>query len=177
MNNFNVNKFFYYDELSQEAQAQARINVVVPEIAARQESIAHWKMFISMAKVNEFRKRTGSQLKADAVTIHTLINNRLHHKRFVNGSQAYYKIKQNKNDYLINYIRSNLAIFTDKGEYVYYIKDCVEVISEGKVYIVNNNEQKQLAIQAYIDVNERGPKFHRDLYNMHHKIKHFMIRQ
>lgn len=177
MNNFNVNKFFYYDELSQEAQAQARINVVVPEIAARQESIAHWKMFISLAKVNEMRKRAGSKLKPDAVTIHTLINDRLHHRRFVNGSQAYYKIKQNKNDYLIRFIRSNVTIFTDKGDYVYYIKNYVEIISEGKVHFIDNNEQKQLAIQAYIDVNDRGPAYHRWLYNMHHKIKHFMIRQ
>lgn len=175
MNNFNVNKFFYYDELSQEAQAQARINILVPEVAARQEKIAHWKMFISMAKTNQMRKQAGSQLKPDAVTIHTLINNRLHHKRFVNGSQAYYKIKQNKNDYLVNYIRSNLATFTDKGDYVYYIKNCVEVVSGGNVYFIDSTDQKQLAIQAYIDVNERGPKFHRHLYNTWHRIKHFMI--
>lgn len=177
MNNFNVREFFYYDELSQEAQEQARINIQVPELAARQEAIAHWKMFIAIAKTNEMRKRSGSTLNGDAVTIHTLINNRLHHKRFVNGSQAYYKIKENKADYLIRYIRSNLTIFTDKGDYVYYIKNCVEIISKGDVYFINDTEQKQLAIQAYIDVNDRGPAYHRWLYDMHHKIKHYMIRQ
>lgn len=177
MNNFNLEKFFYYDELDQAAQQQAKINIMLPEIAAREESIAHWKMFISIAKTNEAKKRAGWKVKPDEVTIHTLINNRLHHKRFVNGSQAYYKVKAQGDKYLIPYIRSNRTIFTDKGDYVYLGSNSqIEIISNGEVYHLNNNDEKQLARQAYIDVNARGPAYHDWLYRMHHRIKHFMIR-
>lgn len=175
MNNFNLEKFFYYDELDQAAQQQAKINIMLPEIAAREESIAHWKMFISIAKTNEAKKRAGWKVKPDDVTIHTLINNRLHHKRFVNGSQAYYKVKAQGDKYLIPYIRSNRAIFTDKGDYVYYM-GTVAIISEGITYLICDPGPARLAKQAYIDVNDRGPAYHDWLYRMHHRIKHFMIR-
>ena len=39
MNNINVKQFFYYDELSDEAKAQARINVLVPEYEAKSRDI------------------------------------------------------------------------------------------------------------------------------------------
>lgn len=160
MKNFNLEKFFYFDELSSEAQQQARINVMIPVQAAREEKISRWKMFIAMAKTNQAKKLAGWQLKPDAVTIHTLINNRLHHKRFINGSQAYYKVKKEGDNYLIPFIRSNRVCFTDKGDYVYYIKNCVEIISEGEIYYINSLYQKSLAEQAYIDINDRGPAYH-----------------
>lgn len=158
MNNFNVNKFFYYDELSQEAQAQARINVLVPEYEAKARNIAQ-------------ALQTWKDNKNKA------INDPSHIRRLINGSAALRKVKAQGDKYLIPYIRQNVTIFTNNGEYVYYIKDCVEIVSKGKRYKLNGNDVKQLAIQAYIDVNDRGPAYHRWLYNMHHKIKHFMIRQ
>lgn len=158
MNNFNVNKFFYYDELSQEAQAQARINVLVPEYEAKARNIAQ-------------ALQTWKDNKNKA------INDPSHIRRLINGSAALRKVKAQGDKYLIPYIRQNVTIFTNNGEYVYYIKDCVGIVSKGKRYKLNGNDVKQLAIQAYIDVNDRGPAYHRWLYNMHHKIKHFMIRQ
>lgn len=67
MNNFKVKQFFYFDELLSEAKEQAKINIMLPEMALRQEKIAHWKMVISMAKTNEARRRAGCKLKPDAV--------------------------------------------------------------------------------------------------------------
>jgi len=158
MNNFNVNKFFYYDELSQEAQAQARINVLVPEYEARSRDIK-------------------KALSAWCEDSNKAINDPYHIRKLFNGSAALRKVKQFGNDYLIRYIRDNRTIFTDNGDYVYYIKECVEVVTNGKRLKLNSDEVKQLAIEAYCDVNDRGPAYHRWLYNMHHKIKHFMIRQ
>lgn len=177
MKTFNLEKFFYFDELSNEAKEQARINVMVPEIAARQEMITHWKMFISVAKVNHYKKLAGCTLKPDAVTIHTLINNRLHHNRFINVSQAYYKVKSQGDNYLLQYIRDNLTIFTDSGDYVFVDFETwsIVIVSEGVYYHLDSDEKKSLAMQSYIDVNYRGPAYHRKLYRMWHRVKHYMI--
>jgi len=153
---FNVNKFFYYDELSTEAQAQARINILVPEYEARKREIKE-------------------ALSAWCTNSNKAINDPYHIRRLFNGGAALRKVKQFGNDYLIRFIRDNRTIFTDKGDYVYYIKECVELVSQGSNIKLNSDNVKQLAIQAYIDVNHRGPDFHDNLYRTWHKIKFRMI--
>lgn len=152
----NITKFFYYDELSEEAKAQARINVLVPEYEARSRDIK-------------------KALSAWCEDSNKAINDPYHIRKLFNGSEALRKVKQFGNDYLIRYIRDNRTIFTDNGDYVYYIKECVEVVTQGKRLKLNSDEVKQLAIEAYCDVNDRGPNYHNNLYRTWHRIKHFMI--
>lgn len=156
MNNINVKQFFYYDELSDEAKAQARINVLVPEYEAKSRDIK-------------------KALSAWCENSNKAINDPYHIRKLFNGSAALRKVKQFGNDYLIRYIRDNRTIFTDKGDYVYYIKECVEVVTHSKRLKLDSDEVKQLAITAYCDVNDRGPDYHNNLYRTWHRIKHFMI--
>lgn len=156
MNNFNLEKFFYYDELDQAAQQQAKINVMIPEIEGHKGRLAE---AAETWKTNK----------------HKAINDPMHIKRLINGSTALRKVKQQGDDYLIPFIRQNLTIFTDKGDYVYYM-GTVAIISEGITYLICDPGPARLAKQAYIDVNDRGPTYHDWLYRMHHRIKHFMIR-
>lgn len=177
MKTFNLEKFFYFDELSSEAKQQARINVMVPEETAREESFSWWRLALSMAKLNSLKQKRGLPLPKDAFTIHTLINNRLHHKRLINGSQAYYKVKAQGDKYLLSYIRDNCTIFTDKGEYVFYDWDTMSIVivSQGDYYHLDSDEKKSLAKQSYIAINARGPAYHDSLYRMWHRVKHYMI--
>jgi len=152
----NITEFFYYDELSDEAKAQARINVLVPEYEARSRDIK-------------------KALSAWCKDSNKAINDPYHIRKLFNGSAALRKVKQFGNDYLIRYIRDNRTIFTDQGDYVYYIQDCVEVVTQGKRFKLDNPATKQLAIEAYNDVNIRGIGYHDNLYRTWHRIKHFMI--
>lgn len=157
MNNFNVKQFFYFDELSSEAKQQARINVMIPEIEAHKNRLA---IAAEVWKANP----------------HKAINDPMHIKCLINVSEALRKVKLQGDKYLLAYIRQNCTIFTDKGDYVYYVTRCCEIVSQGKHYKLDSDEVKQLAIQAYIDVNARGPAYHRELYRMWDHVKHFMIR-
>lgn len=152
----NITKFFYYDELSDEAKAQARINVLVPEYEARSRDIK-------------------KALSAWCKDSNKAINDPYHIRKLFNGGAALRKVKQFGNDYLIRYIRDNRTIFTDQGDYVYYIQECVEVVTQGKRFKLDNPDTKQLAIEAYNDVNIRGICYHDNLYRTWHRIKHFMI--
>ncbi len=152
----NITEFFYYDELSDEAKAQARINVLVPEYEARSRDIK-------------------KALSAWCKDSNKAINDPYHIRKLFNGSAALRKVKQFGNDYLIRYIRDNRTIFTDQGDYVYYIQECVEVVTQGKRFKLDNPATKQLAIEAYNDVNIRGIGYHDNLYRTWHRIKHFMI--
>lgn len=152
----NVKKFFYYDELSDEAKAQARINVLIPEYEARSREIK-------------------KALSAWCDNSNKAINDPDHIRKLFNGSAALIKVKQFGDDYLIRYIRDNRTIFTDQGDYVYYIKECVEVITQSKRLKLDSDEVKQLAKDAYCEVNDRGPDYHNNLYRTWHRIKHFMI--
>lgn len=156
MNNFNVKQFYYFDELSREAKEQARINVMIPEIEGHKNRLA---IAAETWKANP----------------HKAINDPMHIRRLINGSEALRKVKAQGDKYLLSYIRQNLTIFTDKGEYIYYITRHCEIVSQGKRFKLDSDDVKQLAIQAYIDVNDRGPAYHRELYRMWHRVKHFMI--
>lgn len=155
MNNINVKQFFYYDELSDEAKAQARINVLVPEYEAKSRDI---KKALSTWCENSNKA----------------INDPYHIKRLINGSAALRKVKQFGDDYLIRYIRDNRTIFTDSGDYVYYM-GTIAIISDGVTHLICDPDAARLAKQAYIDVNDRGPAYHNNLYRTWHRIKHFMI--
>lgn len=141
----NVEKFFYYDELSDVAKAQARINVLVPEYEAKSREIKK-----ALADWNKNKNKA--------------INDPCHIKRLHNGTAALRKVKQFGDDYLLRFIRDNRTIFTDGGDYVYYIKECVEVVTHGKRLKLDSDEVKQLARDAYCDVNDRGPAYHNNLY-------------
>lgn len=157
MNDINVNRFFYYDELSSEAKEQARQNVLLPEYEERERNIK-----------KAYREYLANPNEA--------INDPYHIRRLINGGEALRKVKQYGNDYLIRFIRSNHTIFTDKGDYVYYSSGCVEVITECNRLRLDNDEVKQLANKAYCEVNDRGPSYHDNLYRTWHRIKHLMIR-
>lgn len=106
MNDINVNRFFYYDELSQESQAMARQNVCASVEIHKNRSIAKgfykWKKNPNLA-----------------------INDPMHIKRLINGLTAWVNIRNKGNNYLIPYIRSNRICFTDCGSYVAYFKDFI----------------------------------------------------
>lgn len=145
----------YYDELTPAAQAEARRNIAASEKAGHSRNVA--KAF-----------------RAYAEDANKAINDPLHIKRVINGGQAWRKIRQEGDAYLIRFIRSNRVTFTECGAYVSYVT-AFTLIKEGREYIPTDDEQKALRM-PYIDVNARGPDYHNWLYKMHHKIKHFMIR-
>lgn len=107
---------------------------------------------------------------------HKAINDPNHIKRVINGLTAWKNIRLKGNDYLIPYIRSNRICLTECGSYI---------ALHGKDFIIYQNGGERFAtavestkmIQPYIEVNQRGPTYHQWLYNMHHKVKHFMIRK
>lgn len=171
-----LEKFYYYDELSGEAQKAARKNIVVPEVVAHRARIGNILHFVNRCKLARV-KRNQEAATPGAGSIHTLINDRNHIKRLINGSQALYKIRSQGDDYLIRYIRDNRTIFTAEGDYVYLdCETCMIALVTNEMFYHLNAEQNQVARQPYIDVNQRGPAYHAWLYRMHHRIKHFMIR-
>lgn len=145
----------YYDELPPSAQAQARRNVA--------------------ASVQTYHGRNiGKAFFKFQCDPNRAINDPLHIRRIINGGEAWRKIRQEGDSYLIRFIRSNRVIFTECGAYVAHVTSFTMFI-DGREYIPTPNEQKALRT-PYIDVNGRGPAFHDWLYRMHHKIKFFMIR-
>lgn len=171
-----VSAFYYYDELTPAAQAAARRNIMIPEQDAHDEKIAALSYFVSRCKLARLKRKAGHPTPG-AESIHTVINDRMHIRRIINGSAALYKARDQGESYIIPYIRSNRTIFTINGDYVYL--DCqtsmIAMITNGNHYHLNQ-EYHQIARQPYIDVNERGTAYHDWLYRMHHRIKFFMIR-
>ena len=151
----NLSKLFYYDELTPAAQAEARRNV------AASVSCHHGR----------YIARSWFKFKADP---NKAINDPLHIRRVINNGEAWRKIRQEGDAYLIRFIRSNRVIFTSCGAYVAHVS-AFTMFSCGQEYIPPPVQQVALK-QPYIDVNARGPAFHDWLYRMHHKIKFFMIR-
>lgn len=171
-----LKKFYYYDELSREAQAAARKNIVVPEVAAHDENICRLQLFVSRCKLARLKRNHG-KAKPGHESIHELINDRDHIKRVINGSAALTKIRCEGDPYLIRFIRANKAIFTVSGDYVFLdCETCMIALVTNESFYHLNHEQNQVARQPYIDVNERGPAYHDQLYRMHDKIKRLMIR-
>lgn len=168
----NLTNLKYYDELTPAAQAEARINILVPEQLARDERLALWRYHLAQATVNRLKVKKG--YTAQGTTIHTFINDTKRVKRFLNGQRALQKVKQQGDAYLIRFIRDNRTIFTECGAYVAYYKD-FSLIKNGQPYYLSDDQQKALR-QPYIDVNARGIAYHDWLYRMHHKIKFFMVR-
>lgn len=140
----NLSKLFYYDELSPVAKEQAKINVMVPEVEAKACNIekAYWQYRANPNKA---------------------INDAMHIKRLTNGAKAFYKVRAMGDNYLIPFIQQNKTIFTECGAYVYYLVD-FGVVSGGKRVILDAEQQKEIR-QPYLDVNDRGPAYHRELYN------------
>jgi hypothetical protein len=64
--------------------------------------------------------------------------------------------------YLIPFIQQNRTIFTECGAYVYYLVD-FGVVSGGKRVTLDAEQQKEIR-QPYLDVNDRGPAYHDNLY-------------
>lgn len=139
-----LSKLFYYDELSPEAQEQAKINVMIPEFEAKSKNIgkAYWQYMDNPNKA---------------------INDPNHIKRLINGSQAIYKARAMGDKYLLPYLRQNCTIFTACGAYVYYLGR-VSVVAGGVTTLICDPEESRIATRAYIDVNERGPTYHDRLY-------------
>lgn len=151
----NLTDLKYYDELTPAAQAEARRNVA--------------------ASVQTYHGRAiGKAFFKYQRDPHGAINDPLHIRRIINGGEAWRKIRQEGDAYLIRFIRSNRVIFTPCGAYVAYV-DSFTMFIDGLEYIPTAEQQKALRM-PYIDVNGRGPAFHDWLYRMHHKIKFFMIR-
>lgn len=96
-------RMFYYDELSDQAKAAARANVVIPEVEA-------------------LIRNVGNARQAWKENIHRAINDPYHVRRIYNGQMALYKIRHQGEEYLIPYIRQNCTIYLADGSYVYY--DC-----------------------------------------------------
>lgn len=151
----NLSNLKYYDELSPAAQSAARRNVAASVEVAKNRDIS--KAFYTWRKNKDHA-----------------INDPLHIKRLVNSQKAFKEIRTKGNAFLIPYIRANRVVFTDCGAYVYYVERFTMFIHGGE-YIPTAEEQKALRT-PYIEANERGADFHKWLYDMHHKIKHFMIR-
>lgn len=151
----NLTDLKYYDELTPAAQAEARRNIAASVQAGNSRNIA-------------------KALRAYVQDANRAINDPLHIKRVINGGEAWRKIRQEGDAYLIRFIRSNRVIFTPCGAYVAYVERFT-MFKAGREYIPTDDEQKALRT-PYIDVNGRGPAFHDWLYRMHHKIKFFMIR-
>jgi hypothetical protein len=140
----NLSKLFYFDELTPAAQEQARINVMIPEFEAKAKNIEKARQ--------AYRDNPNKAI------------NDLHHiKRLINGSQAIYKARAMGDKYMLPYLRQNCTIFTECGAYVYYL-GCITAISEGASIEIWGPEESKTAIQAYIDVNARGPAYHSRLY-------------
>lgn len=151
----NLTDLKYYDELTPAAQAEARRNVAASVQTYHGRNIG--KAFFKFQR-----------------DPHGAINDPLHIRRIINGGEAWRKIRQEGDAYLIRFIRSNKVIFTECGAYVAYVSSFT-VFIDGLEYIPTAEQQKALRT-PYIDVNGRGPAFHDWLYRMHHKIKFFMIR-
>lgn len=151
----NLSELYYYDELTQSAQAEARRNVAASVETYHGRSIG--KAFFKFQR-----------------DPHKAINDPLHIKRIINGGESWRKIRREGDSYLTRFIRSNRVIFTECGAYVAYVSSFTMFI-DGLEYIPTATQQKALR-GPYIDVNGRGPDYHDWLYKMHHKIKHFMIR-
>lgn len=171
-----LQKFYYYDELSSEAQAAARKNIVIPEVAAHEEHIARLQFFVSRCKLARLKRKHGHATPGSE-SIHELINDRNHIKRLINGSGALHKIRSQGDRYLLPYIRQNRTIFTVNGDYVFLdCETCMIALVTNETFYHLNEEQNQVARQPYIEVNQRGPAYHDQLYKMHDKIKRLMIR-
>lgn len=151
----NLTNLKYYDELTPDAQAEARRNVTASEAIANSRNIS--KAYVTYI-----------------VNPNKAINDPLHIRHLFNCQAASQKIRKMGDVYLIPFIRSNRIVFTDCGGYVYYLKHFV-IIKGCREYIPTSDEQKLLRI-PYIDINDRGPTYYAWLYGMHHKVKHFMIR-
>lgn len=87
---------FYYDELSDQAKAAARANVVIPEVEA-------------------LIRNVGNARNAWKENIHRAINDPYHVRRIYNGQMALYKIRHQGDAYLIPYIRQNCTIYLADG--------------------------------------------------------------
>lgn len=171
-----LQKFYYYDELSSEAKAAARKNIVIPEVAAHQEHIARLQFFVSRCKLARLKRKHGHATPG-AESIHELINDRNHIKRLINGSGALTKIRRQGDQYLIPFIRANKTIYTVNGDYVFLdCETCMIALVTNETFYHLNEQQNQVARQPYVDVNKRGPAYHDQLYRMHDKIKRLMIR-
>lgn len=159
-----LSKFYYFDELSEAAQEAAKKNILIPELDAHWERLIALSYFVDRCKLARLKRKAGHATPGSE-SIHTLINDRNHIKRLINGAQALYKIRAQGDRYLIPFIRANLTIFTVDGDYVYL--DCqtssVALITNEKHFHLNQ-EYHQVARQPYIDVNERGPAYHDRLY-------------
>lgn len=140
----NLSKLFYFDELSPKAQEQAKINVMIPEFEAKTKRIDE-----------AYQQYSANPNKA--------VNDPYHIQRLINGSKAIYKARAMGDKYLLPYLRQNCTIFTECGAYVYYI-GCVCVVAGGVTTLICDPDQNRLAVRAYIDVNERGPDYHKELY-------------
>lgn len=162
----------YYDELTPEAQAQARMNILVPVKINLASLKAEAKYSVSVARLNRLRAAKGHPVQG--VTINSLVNDPYHISQFFYSENVLRKVERLGDAYLLPYIRENRCIFTPCGAYVVYT-GIFELIHDGKIYIPTPEEQKALR-EPYIVVNERGPAFHDWLYRMHHKIKFYMIR-
>lgn len=139
-----LSKLFYYDELSPEAQEQAKINVMIPEFEAK-------------------TKRIEEAYQSFRANPNKAINDPKHIKRLINGSQAIYKARLMGDKYLLSYIRQNCTIFTECGAYVYYLGS-VAVVSGGVTTLVCDPDKSKIATQAYTEVNRRGRAYHCRLY-------------
>ncbi len=140
-------RMFYYDELSDQAKAAARANVVIPEVEA-------------------LIRNVGNARQAWKENIHRAINDPYHVRRIYNGQMALYKIRHQGEAYLIPYIRQNCTIYLADGSYVYY--DC----NKKRIAIVNSgyhgllpDDLQVAARDEYVRVNDRGPAYFRKLYS------------
>lgn len=134
----NLTDLKYYDELTTAAQAEARRNIAASVQAGNSQNIAN-------------------ALRAYVQDANRAINDPLHVRRIINGGEAWRKIRQEGDAYLIRFIRSNRVIFTPCGAYVAYVGRFT-MFKEGREYIPTDDEQKALRT-PYIDVNGRGPGF------------------